>query len=461
MATGRCNRAAASKLPVQVCLTPLGRVVPRAVGWLWPKRVPLGKVTLLVGDPGRGKSLLALDMAARVTRGLPWPDEEAAGHGAGAAGSGLQVTGSGLQAGGDGSPGMEAEAGEGQCVAPELQPGNRDTEPGGPKPELGNGNPEPGTRNPEADPVRPQPGPRNPVGSVMLLSAEDDAADTIRPRFEAAGGDPDRVVILRAIRKPGTGREGDLPFSLSQDLAALEAAIKSCQDVRLVVLDPVSAYLAGVDTHSNADVREVLAPLQGVAERTGVAVVAISHLTKRAEAAVMYRAMGSLAFVAAARAVWAVGPDRQTAGRLLFLPVKCNLAGGVTGLAYRIVPSPRSEEVPVLAWEAAPVAMTAEEALDPSARRAATRRGETAAWLAGLLSAGPMASKEIEERAWEAGFSKRTLVRAKEELDVVAFRSGFRDPWMWRMPEMAAEAVSEELTATVARGALAVTGAIP
>jgi hypothetical protein len=47
----------------------LGRLARRPVEWLWPLRVPLGKLTLLVGDPGCGKSLLALDMAARVTRG--------------------------------------------------------------------------------------------------------------------------------------------------------------------------------------------------------------------------------------------------------------------------------------------------------------------------------------------------------------------------------------------------------
>ena len=45
------------------------------VRWLWPGRIPIGKVTLLVGDPGNGKSLVALDIAARVSRGAAWPDE--------------------------------------------------------------------------------------------------------------------------------------------------------------------------------------------------------------------------------------------------------------------------------------------------------------------------------------------------------------------------------------------------
>jgi hypothetical protein len=44
------------------------------VNWLWQDRVPLGKVTILDGDPGLGKSTLMLDIAARVTRGLPMPN---------------------------------------------------------------------------------------------------------------------------------------------------------------------------------------------------------------------------------------------------------------------------------------------------------------------------------------------------------------------------------------------------
>jgi hypothetical protein len=42
--------------------------------WLWPRRIALGKLTLIDGDPAQGKSLLTLDLAARVSRGLPFPD---------------------------------------------------------------------------------------------------------------------------------------------------------------------------------------------------------------------------------------------------------------------------------------------------------------------------------------------------------------------------------------------------
>ena len=44
------------------------------VRWLWPGYLPLGKLVLLDGDPGLGKSLIALDLCARLSKGQPMPD---------------------------------------------------------------------------------------------------------------------------------------------------------------------------------------------------------------------------------------------------------------------------------------------------------------------------------------------------------------------------------------------------
>jgi len=49
-------------------------MTPRPVDWLWPNRLGLGKVAILEGDPGLGKSFLALDLCARLSAGRPWPD---------------------------------------------------------------------------------------------------------------------------------------------------------------------------------------------------------------------------------------------------------------------------------------------------------------------------------------------------------------------------------------------------
>ncbi len=58
-------------------ITPLSTVSPERVEWLWRSRIPRGKLTLLVGDPGAGKSFASLAITAAVTRGRPLPDGQA------------------------------------------------------------------------------------------------------------------------------------------------------------------------------------------------------------------------------------------------------------------------------------------------------------------------------------------------------------------------------------------------
>lgn len=57
-------------------ITSLADVQPQVVKWLWPNRIPLGKVTVIYGETGIGKTSLGLDLAARVSTGAAWPDEE-------------------------------------------------------------------------------------------------------------------------------------------------------------------------------------------------------------------------------------------------------------------------------------------------------------------------------------------------------------------------------------------------
>jgi len=64
--------------PIIVCLS---EVKSEAVNWLWPHYIPGGKLTLLIGDPGLGKSFLTLDLASRVSAGTSWPDGTTGVHG--------------------------------------------------------------------------------------------------------------------------------------------------------------------------------------------------------------------------------------------------------------------------------------------------------------------------------------------------------------------------------------------
>ena len=50
------------------------KVKPRAIQWLWNGYVAAGKLHIVAGAPGTGKTTLALDMAATLTKGGHWPD---------------------------------------------------------------------------------------------------------------------------------------------------------------------------------------------------------------------------------------------------------------------------------------------------------------------------------------------------------------------------------------------------
>ena len=67
---------------------------------------------------------------------------------------------------------------------------------------------------------------------------------------------------------------------MQADLERLEAEIRKRDNVRLVIIDPVSSYLGKVDSHKNSDVRGVLEPLGEMASRLGVAVLCNNHFSK-------------------------------------------------------------------------------------------------------------------------------------------------------------------------------------
>ncbi len=64
----------AEPLPAGPILVCMADVEAREISWLWPGRIALGRITLLVGKPGEGKSFVTIDATARITTGTPWPD---------------------------------------------------------------------------------------------------------------------------------------------------------------------------------------------------------------------------------------------------------------------------------------------------------------------------------------------------------------------------------------------------
>ncbi|MGH8470733.1 MAG: AAA family ATPase [Gammaproteobacteria bacterium] len=145
-------------------------------------------------------------------------------------------------------------------------------------------------------------------GSVIILSAEDDPADTIRPRLEAAGADLNRCWIAGAVHEPS--KDGDpvaRSFNLAKDIERLGDLARRLGDAALIDIDPITAYLGGIDSHKNADVRGL--PLAAMAAERDAAIVCVSHLTKAGGTEALLRVMGSLGFVAAARSAYLIAKD--------------------------------------------------------------------------------------------------------------------------------------------------------
>lgn len=330
----------------------LANVTPERVEWLWERRIPRAKVSLIDGDPGLGKTVMLCDLAARVTTGRPMPD---------------------------GTTGV--------------------------------------------------------VGGVVIMTAEDGLADTVRPRLEAAGADLSRVVALDAMAGPAGERLPEIP----RDLGALREAMTRVGAV-LVVVDPLMAFL-GADTnaHRDQDVRRALAPLARLAEETGAAVVAIRHLNKGSGGQALYRGGGSIGIVGAARSALLVARHPEDDERRVLAPLKSNLGAAPPALAFKLTEA--ANGAVVIDWQGE-VALSAAELLEVPTGAEDRRAGDEAReWLGSLLLNGPVPAKDVTRQAKADGISEATLRRAKKTLGVRSRRTGFGpgSVVVWTLPEAAAD----------------------
>lgn len=146
--------------------------------------------------------------------------------------------------------------------------------------------------------------------------------------------------------------------------------------------------------------------------------------------------MGSLAFVAAARAAYAVVKDQDNPKRRLFLPLKNNIGNDGTGYAFTVesVTLPGGIETCRVAWESEPVTITADEAMvsagDPEERSDLEDAKE---FLRGLLADGPVPSKQVRTDANGAGYAWRTIRRAQKAMGIEAVKEGMKGGWVWRL----------------------------
>jgi AAA domain len=292
-------------------------------------------------------------------------------------------------------------------------------------------------------------------GNVIIVTCEDSLEQVEVPRLMAANADLKRVYFLKAIKQDDKRRM----FLLGEDLDELGHMIEKIGDVALVAIDPLTAFMGKINSHSTTDVRGALGPLADLAGRHNVAVSTVTHPPKQGGARAMDHFIGSQAFITAARIGHICQPEVKVndngdvipTGRRLF-----SIAGSnhqiMPTLVYRIdettvsQPSQRYRgvfstdvETVHIIWRGE-VAISADEAVAASTAKAKSARADDVDdFLREVLRNGKKVSvKDIYKEGDVAGFSEGQIKRAKERIGVQAEKEEFHGPWVWFLPERGA-----------------------
>ena len=326
----------------------------RPIKWLWSGVMALGKLIILSGEPGLGKSQVSLFVASIVSKGGYWP-----------------VTNEKIKS-----------------------------------------------------------------GNVLILSDEDGAQDTIIPRLEALGANLDNIHIICAVPIEN-GKERS--FDLTLDVEKLQKSSERISNVKLIIVDPISAYLGKTDSHRNSDVRSALTPVSDFAEASGACLLCVTHLNKGGQGtSAMNRVTGSIAFVAASRASYVVTKDPNDPDMRLMLPLKNNLAKDTHGFAYRIEEKDihKNNELiktSFVTWEPNFITLTAEEVLSGQSKSSNRKIAEDIL-IQELGGEGAIPCKQLYQKAEDQGISKKVLWSAAKRLNVKVDKGGFNDGWLWQLP---------------------------
>jgi len=271
---------------------------------------------------------------------------------------------------------------------------------------------------------------------TLIVSYEDSAGSTIKPRLLAANADVPRVHRLRAEY------QGSLDLvSLPEDVERIAQLACQC-GARLLIVDPFSAALgAGTDSHRDQDMRRAIAPLAQLAEDADLAVLLLAHFNKSQGGDSLSRVLGSRGLTAAVRSVLAFGKapdaDEGSLDRVL-AHAACNLAREAPSLSCRVEPRTVEDEVGIIETSRLVIGeaceMDADALLATRSDDERTDREIAAEWLADKLAAGEwQRADEIKASAKAEGIAERTLHRARKWLGVEDRREGFPAVSEWRL----------------------------
>ena len=302
------------------------------VEWLWYPYIPSGKITLLQGDPGDGKSTMMMNLIACLT--------------------------------------------------------NAGTTPSGQRIEL------------------PQ--------RVIYQCSEDGVADTIKPRLEASGADCRRVAFV----------DEELA-SITLDDEKLREAIVEFR-ANMLVIDPFQAYLGeGGDITNVKKARQLMQKLSIWASTYNCAIVLIGHMTKNESSKDLYRGVGSIDLVAAARSVLQVYRDKDDPDIRYVKHVKSSLAPKGCDIGFELSAAGFNWLGQVSGNYESTNEVKCEEPKKPS------KQEILAGMLKEELAAGPVKATDILNHFSELGIGQRRLKDVKKLMGIKSVRR--RGQWYWEL----------------------------
>lgn len=311
-------------------LTLYSDVRPSPVNWLWYPYIAVGKITLLQGDPGDGKSTMMLHLIAELSKGGATPDGRALG--------------------------------------------------------------------------RPQ--------RAIYQCSEDGSADTIKPRLTRSGADCRNVAFI----------DEEVHGDLTLDDERLRQAIIDFRP-RLLVIDPIQAYLGSdSDLQIAGRARKLMHRLSLWASTYDCAIVLIGHLNKREGSKDLYRSLGSIDVIAAARSVLQVERDPCDPDVRIVHQIKNSLEAVGEDISFEI----RRESGFQWLSEGGSESLVS-DTVDTFAPE--TKMDKAAALIKEYLSEGDIKSTEMYRRLKEAGIGHKTAELTKKEMGIRCYRK--MKQWYW------------------------------
>lgn len=306
-------------------------VTQRKVEWLWYPYIPYGKLTILQGDPGEGKSTFMLNVAALLTRRKNMPD------------------------------------------------GYRVSEP----------------------------------QRVVYQTAEDNLADTVKPRLVSAGADCNKIAYIIDEENP-----------LTLEDSRIESVIKQTQ-ARLFILDPLQAYLSqDSDMFSAGKMRGQLKQIADIAAKYNCAVVIIGHMNKSSGEKNLYRGLGSIDIAAIARSVLMISKDKSDPSIRYMFPVKSSLAPEGCAIGFSL------NRKSGLTW-------LGQRTIDTSQLRdyetVESKKSLAARVIVEILNEQDTYSADIVKKLKTLGISERTIQTVKKELGITSYRKN--GVWLWHLSD--------------------------